>query len=128
MMAMLAIWPLPSGKDYQMSPDPSVPAASGTVHVQKDKDNGNVKLDIKVKHLARPANLNPPATTYLVWIRPSSGDASKQGAIGVDHDLNGELHTETVSKNFDLFITAESGETVNEPSSTQVLRTHIVME
>ena len=128
MMAMLAIWPLPSGKDIRMTADPSVPAAAGTAHVQRDKDNGNVKLDIKVSHLARPENLNPPASTYLVWIRPSGGDAVKQGAIGVDHDLKGELHTVTVSKNFDLFITPEQGETVTVPSSTEVLRTHITMD
>jgi hypothetical protein len=128
MMAMLAIWPLPSGKNYRMTADPSVPAATGTVHAQRDKDNGNIKLDIKVDHLAHPANLNPPASTYLVWIRPSSGDAVKQGAIGVDKGLRGELHTTTVSKNFDLFITPEQGETVTTPSSTEVLRTHITMD
>ena len=128
MMAMPAIWPLPSGKDYRMTADQSVPAAAGTVHVQHDKDNGNTKLDIKVTHLARPANLNPPATTYLVWIRPSGGDAVKQGALKVDHDLNGELHTVTVSKNFDLFITPEDGETVTHPSSLEVLQTHITMD
>src|SRR4051812_11762230 len=120
-LAMLAIWPLPSGKDVRMTADPSVPAASGTVHVQHDKDNGNTKLDIKVSHLARPGNLNHPATAYLVWIRPSGEDAVKQGAIGVDKDLNGELHTATVSKNFDIFITPEDGETVNNPSSLEVL-------
>jgi hypothetical protein len=125
---MLAIWPFHSGKDYQLSPDPSVPAAAGTVHVERDKDNGNTKLDIKVTHLAQPTNLNPPATTYLVWIRPSGGDAVKQDAIGVNNDLNGELHTVTASKNFDLFITPEQGETVSMPSPTEVLRTHITLD
>lgn len=128
LVAMLAIWPFPSGKDFRMTADASVPAASGTVHAQRDKDNGNIKLDIKVTHLARPSNLNPPATTYLVWIRPSGGDAVKQGAIGVDKNLNGELHAVTVSKNFDLFITPEAGETVTVPSSMEVLRTHITLD
>lgn len=128
MMAMLAIWPLPSGRDYRMTADQSVPAASGTVHAQRDKDNGNTRLDIKVNHLARPANLSPPATTYIVWIRPSEGDAVKQGAIGVDKNLNGELHTVTVSKNFDVIVTAEQSESVTVPASMQVLHTHISMD
>jgi hypothetical protein len=128
LVAMLAIWPFPSGKDFPMTADPSVPAAAGKVHVERDKDNRNTNLDIKVTHLARPSNLNPPATTYLVWIRPSGGDAVKQGAIGVDKNLNGELHAVTVLKNFDLFITAEQGETVTVPSSLEVLRTQVTLD
>jgi len=128
LIAILAVWPFPSGKDYRLAADPSVPAATGTVHAQRDKDNQNTKLDIKVDHLAKPDNLTPPATTYLVWIRPGGGDPVKQGAIGVDKDLKGELHAVTVAKNFDLFITAEQGDTVTVPSSTQVLRTHVSMD
>lgn len=128
LVAMLAIWPLPSGKDFRMTADASVPAATGTVHVERDKDNRNTKLDIKVSHLARPTNLNPPASSYLVWIRPNGEDAVKQGAIGVDKNLNGELHAVTVSKNFDLFITAEPGQTVTMPSSMEVLRTHVTLD
>jgi len=127
-IAMLAVWPFPSGKDYRLAADPSVPAATGTVHAQRDKDNQNTKLDIKVDHLARPDALTPPATTYLVWVRPGGGDPVKQGALGVNHDIKGELHAVTVAKNFDLFITAEQGETVTVPSSNQVLRTHVAMD
>ncbi len=79
-----------------------VPAAVGIVKVQKDKDNGNMKLEIKVNHLARPSSLTPSANNYLVWIRPNGGDALKQGAIGVDKNLSGELTVETVAKDFDL--------------------------
>src|SRR5436305_14260620 len=91
-MALLALWPLSSGKDFHMTADQSVPAASGIVHAQRDKDNGNTKLDIKVNHLARPSNLTPPATTYLVWVRPTDGDAVNQGAIGSGKNPNGDLH------------------------------------
>jgi hypothetical protein len=128
MIAMVAIWPLPSGKNYRLTADPSVPAAAGTVHAERDKDNKNTKLEIKVEHLARPDSLTPPATTYLVWVRPTGGDAVKEGAIGVGKDLKGELHTVTVSKNFEVIISAEQGETVTVPSSTQVLRTHVDMD
>lgn len=128
MVAMLAMWPFHSGKNYHMTADRSVPAASGSVHAQRDKDNGNTKLDIKVFHLAHPSDLNPPATTYLVWVRPSGGDAVKEGAIGVSNDLNGEVHAVTVAKNFDVFITPEQSQSVSVPSATEVLRTHVNMD
>lgn len=111
-----------------MVADQSVPAASGTVHAERDKDNGNTKIEIKVNHLARPSNLNPSATTYLVWIRPSGGDAVKQGAIGIDKNLKGEMHTVTVAKNFEIFITSEQSDSVTVPSAVEVLQTHVSMD
>jgi hypothetical protein len=125
-IGLFAIWPFSGGKDYHMTADPSVPAASGTVHAQRDKQNGNTKLDIKVNNLARPSSLTPPSTTYIVWVRPNGGDAVKEGSIGVDDKhLNGELHVVTVSKDFDVFITPEQSTTVTTPSSMEVLRTHV---
>lgn len=108
-----------------MAPGVDVPAATGTVKIQKDKDNGNTKVDIKVDHLARPSSLTPSADVYLVWIRSNGGEALKQGAIGVDKNLSGELKMETVSKDFDVFITAEQGDGATFPSNVKVLRTHV---
>lgn len=125
MVALLGVWPFTQAKEYQMTSAIGVPAATGTVKVQKDKDNGNVKVDIKVDHLARPSSLTPSANDYLVWIRPNGGEAFKQGAIGVDKNLSGELKLETVSKDFDVFITAEQSDSVTSPSSVVVLSTHV---
>lgn len=124
-VAALAIWPFGSGKDYRMVASAQVPAASGTVKVTQDEHNGNMRLDIKVEHLAKPDSLTPPEGTYIVWVRPRGSDAVKQAAIGVSDDLKGELKTTTVSKDFDLFITAERGETVSAPNGPEVLRVHI---
>src|SRR5579863_1836647 len=101
-VAWLAVWPLAGAKVYQMTPAVGVPGATGVVKVQSSKDNGNMKLDIRVDHLARPGSLTPSANNYLVWIRPNGGEAFKQGAIGVDKNLKGELKLETVSKDFDV--------------------------
>ena len=128
MLALLAVWPFGSGREIQMTAASSVPAATGTVKVQKDKDNKNTKLDIKVDHLARPSSLTPSASSYLVWIQPNGGDAFKQGAIGVDNNLSGELKTETVSKDFEVFITAEQSDGVTSPSNVEVLRAHVSMK
>lgn len=122
----LAIWPFSSGgKVYHMTAASAVPAASGTVEVQKDKANGDLKLDIKVHNLAHPSALTPSEDANIVWIRPNGGEAIKQGAIGVDNSLNGALQVETASKDFDLFITAEPGESVAAPSGVEVLKTHV---
>jgi hypothetical protein len=124
-VALLAVWPFPYAKEYRMTSAVGVPGATGIVKVQTAKDNGNMKLDIKVDHLARPSSLTPSANNYLVWIRPNGGEAFKQGAIGVDKKLSGELKLETVSKDFDVFITAEQSDSVTFPSSVEVLRTHV---
>jgi hypothetical protein len=125
MVALLAASAFASAKEYQMTAAAGVPAASGVVKVQRAKDNGNTKLDIKVEHLARPGSLTPSANNYLVWIRPNGGDAFKQGAIGVGKNLSGELRLETVSKDFDVVITAEQSDSVTFPSSVEVLSAHI---
>jgi hypothetical protein len=122
---LLTIWPMSGGKKYRMTADTSVPAASGVVYVQADKNNGNMKLDIKVDNLAQPANLTPSENVYVVWIRPSGENAHKQGALGVDGNLKGELKVITTSKNFDVFITAEQSGSVTEPSGVQILQTHV---
>jgi hypothetical protein len=125
MLALMAVWPLSSAKEYHMTSGVDVPAATGIVKVQRDKENGNIKLDIKVDHLARPSSLTPSASDYLVWIRPNGGEALKQGAIGVDKKLSGELRVETVSKDFEVFITAEQSNSVTLPSNVTVLRAHV---
>jgi hypothetical protein len=117
----------PAGRTYHLQPGKMVPAATGTVTVSKDTNNGNVKLDIKVKNLALPGSLTPPANNYVVWLEPynQQGTPMKQGAIGVDGKLNGELKTETASKNFNVLVTAEQSDAVTSPSKRVVLRGHI---
>ena len=105
----------------------SVPAAAGIVKVQRDKDNGNTKLDIRVWHLANPSRLTPPANAYIVWVRPPDGAAVKQGAIRVDKDQKGEVKLVTEAKDFEVFITAEQSESVDVPSDFQVLRADVTI-
>ncbi len=125
MILLIGIWPFSSGKTYHMKASNSVPAATGTVSVQKNSNNGNTRLDIKVNNLAKPSSLTPPENVYIVWVRPHDGTAVKSGAIGVDKTLNGELKVVTVSKNFEVFITAEQSPSVTEPTGTVVLDTNV---
>jgi hypothetical protein len=124
-LAMLSIWPFSSGTEYKMSGSRIVPAATATVKVQRDKDNGNTKIDLKVSRLARPSSLTPPASVYIVWVRARGSDAVKQGAIGVDNNLNGELKSTTVLKEFDVLVTAEQSESVTAPSEVQIFSTRV---
>ena len=127
MVSMLAIWPWSASKEYPMRASSSVPAAAGIVKVQRDKDSGNTKLDIKVWHLANPSRLTPSATNYIVWVRPRDGAAVKQGAIRVDKNQKGEVKLVTMAKDFEVFITAEQSESADVPSDFQVLRTDVTI-
>lgn len=120
-LLIIFIWPFSSGKTYHMKASNNIPAATGTVKVQKNGNDGNTRLDIKVNHLAKPTSLTPPENVYIVWIRPHDGTAAKKGIIRVDKNLNGELKVVTVSKNFDVFITAEQSPSVTEPTGDEVL-------
>jgi hypothetical protein len=125
--ALLAIWPFSSGQTFVLAPSASVPAASGTVKVSQG-DNGNTRLEVKVKHLAQPSRLTPPAAVYIVWIQASGQAAHKLGAIQLDDDLDGELKTVTTDKVGDLLITAEQSVNVNAPTGTPVLQGHIELK
>lgn len=114
-----------SGRTFHLMPGTMVPAATGTVHVKRGKNNPNMDLDIKVKNLALPGSLTPPANEYIVWIEPHGDQPLKQGAIGVDGKLQGELKTQTTAKNFNVIITAERSEAVTSPSGPVILHGHI---
>ncbi len=108
-----------------MIPAGQVPAAHGVVQVKKDKDDGNLKLDVKVQNLAAPASLTPPESIYVVWIEPQNGQARKIGAFHVGSDLKGEVKATTTAKDFTVDISAEKSEAVQQPTGLQVLHVHI---
>ncbi|MGH9572064.1 MAG: hypothetical protein ACRD40_00825 [Candidatus Acidiferrales bacterium] len=118
-MAM-SVW----AKKFALTASHAVPAATGTVETHLDK-NGNTAVDIKVHHLARPANLTPPATVYIVWFQQSGSEPQKEAELKVSDNLDGELKTTTQWKTFDLIISAESDPAAKLPSDNQVMRTSI---
>lgn len=124
-MLFLAIWPFSSGETYHMTASQSLPAASGTVKVDKGGHNQNTQLDVKVANLAKPVNLTPPANVYILWVRPNGGSAINEGAIRVNNNLDGELKVVTTLKSCDVFITAEQSPTATSPDGINVLQTHI---
>lgn len=101
-----------------------VPAAHGTIQA-KTTDNGNTKLDIKVRALAKPSALTPPQGTYVVWIQAPGHNPVNEGALTVDGDLKGQMTTTTPYKDFKVFITGEKFAQVQEPSGPTVLTAQV---
>lgn len=110
-----------ANKQVRLNPAASVPAATGTAELTHD-DNGNTIVNLKVKHLARPENLSPPRSVYVVWIEPSDGTPIKQGQLQVNSNLEGEFRSPTTYKTFEIFITAEDSSSVTQPRGEEVLR------
>ncbi len=108
-------------KTVHMTPASTQPAAQGTAVLKHDK-NGNLTVDLKVKHLAKPDSLTPPKSTYIVWIQPTNGSVTKLGELKVNDNLQGEFKAPVPVSNFQIFVTAEDGPTVSQPSGTEVLR------
>jgi hypothetical protein len=106
--------------EMQLIADQSVPAATGKVNFEHDK-NHNIKFHIDTKHLARPESLTPPKQAYVVWIQPRGKDPQNAGVLTVDQNLEGSFRGTTPYPTFDVFITAEDSPSADHPSGTQVL-------
>lgn len=123
MVMALATLLLPAGcaGPQKVSTSPAMPAAEGTLRCEKAA-NDNTGIDLKVKHLANPDRLTPPASAYVVWTKIDK-DAPPQniGALAVDSDLNGRLKTVTAMRRFELFVTAEASGQVTTPSGAPLL-------
>ena len=102
----------------------AVPASAGHAEIGTDR-NANTTIDLKVQHLAKPENLTPAASTYVVWIQPRGEAAQNQGGLQVNSDLNGEFKGTTPYKNFDIFVTAENDAKATTPSGQEVMRQHV---
>src|ERR1044072_5058074 len=116
LLTMLAL-----GRDLRLNASPKVPAAEGKLSIDKDS-NGNLKLKVETNHLAKPANLSPSATSYVVGIQPRDGKAKNQGQLKVDDNLKGKFETTSRFQAFDIFVTAEDSPNATTPSGMEVLR------
>jgi hypothetical protein len=110
-----------SHKQVKLNPASSVPAATARAELTHD-DNGNTIIDLKVKHLAKPENLTPSRSVYIVWVQPRGGTPIKQGQLEVNSNLEGEFKTPTTYRSFEIFVTAEDSSSVTQPTGLEVLR------
>ena len=106
--------------DIPLVASSAVPAASGKVSYEHDR-NGNLKLDIKTKHLAAPERLTPAKNSYVVWIRSTDGQTQNAGLLRVNSNLEGSFSTTTPIKAFDISITAEDNPSASQPTGPEIL-------
>ncbi len=111
------------GKPVHLSASTLIPGADGTAKFEMTQ-NGNTSIDLVVQHLAEPGKLTPPAAVYVVWVKiPAESTLQNVGALLLDKDLAGELHTVTPLERFDLIVTAETMPQVQNPTGQPLLWT-----
>ena len=110
------------GTTFPLTPDASVPFASGELDASFE-DNGNNSFTLRVKGLGPASKLNPAATTYVVWITPKKEGAAAQnvGALSVDDSHEGKLEFSTTVNEFGVSITPEPAADALKPSGRDVL-------
>ncbi len=124
-MSGCAMLGLGSGNQHAiLSSTPLLPGAEGDIKYTVSK-NDNTRITLKVKHLAPPEELTPPASHYVVWTRDEKNSPAQNiGALVVDKNLDGELDAVTPWHSFELFITAEGSGQVQQPSGQPLLWTN----
>jgi hypothetical protein len=118
---VLAVGTVGWAKTYHMSATNIVPGAAAELNVEKEK-NGNIQVDVNVKHLAKPGLLTPPANSYVVWFQQQGSAPQNQGELKIGNDLKGELKSTTSLVNFNVFVTGETDPRAKTPSNQLVLQ------
>ncbi|MEJ7829333.1 MAG: hypothetical protein WKF91_14080 [Segetibacter sp.] len=108
-------------------PSTMVPAAQGKVKVKKDNNN-NYKIDVSLVNLAPPERLQPPYSTYVVWIETAQNGTQNIGQLNsssglLSKTLKANLDAVSPYKPIRLFITAENNGAIQYPGATVVLST-----
>ena len=104
-----------------------VPAAEGSVKVDKDK-NKNYVIKIELSNLADPGRLTPPKNVYVVWMVADDNSTKNIGRIKsstsfLSRRLTGSSETVSAVKPIKIFITAEDDATIQYPLTEVVLST-----
>lgn len=107
--------------DVKLRPGTADPSAVGTVDYHHDR-NGNTSFELKVDHLAPPANLQPVKQVYVVWVQAAGQPPENKGVLKVNEDQKGDIKMISPHQAFDIFVTAEDTPSVSQPSGPEVLR------
>lgn len=112
---------------YNFSTSRVVPAAEGSVKVNKDKNN-NYNIELHVKHLAEPKRLSPAKEMYIVWMETEESGQKNIGQLKISNGmlsgtLTSSLKTVATFKPTGFFITAEDNANIQYPVGQTVLTT-----
>jgi hypothetical protein len=98
-----------------------VPAATGDVTVNSDKNN-NYVIQIKLAGQAEAERLQPSKQTYVVWLETDHSAAKNLGQITISN-LKASFETVSSFKPIRIFITAENDPAITYPGTQVVLTT-----
>lgn len=103
------------------------PAARGYVKVDSDR-NKNHEIKVRIYNLAEPDRLDPPATTYVVWMDTEDNETRNIGQIKsskktLSKALKASLETNSPYKPSRVYVTAEDDGNVQEPDDRIILTT-----
>lgn len=103
------------------------PAAEGTIKVNKDK-NKNYVIKIQISNLAEPSRLQPPKSTYVVWMEGDKNETKNIGQIKSSTDLlskrlKGSFETVSSAKPRKIFITSENDASIQYPNNADIVLT-----
>ena len=100
-----------------------VPAARGNVTYCKDKNN-NYEIKLQISYLAEPNRLQPPKTTYVVWMdSDQNSNPINLGQIIGTSKLKIKFETVSSSKPKRIFVTAEEDPSIHYPGGYLILET-----
>jgi outer membrane protein OmpA-like peptidoglycan-associated protein len=102
----------------ELRPTPIVSTGGGDVNV--NYDDGNARIEVKVKDLPPPSKLGP-YTCYVLWALTPDGRAANQGVLGDVEGGKAKLDTQYSASQFALIVTAEPHFAVTAPSNMIVL-------
>jgi len=115
-------------KVYGLSPTSLTPASTGVVEADVD-DNGNRVLTLEVDHLPEPSELGEGLSTFVVWVRPGSGEQFRnQGGLVIDEDRQGTLEFKVPYDSMDVKVTAEADAAALEPGEHVLLEGSVEMD
>lgn len=107
----------------QLTVSPALPATSGTMGVSHDT-SGTTYINIQAKHLAKPEQLHPAKTAYVVWVQPPGEPPQNHGVLQVNDKLEATYSTTAHFNNFGVFVTAENDAHATHPTGPHLLSAH----
>lgn len=120
-VALLALGACLRSQTFALAPAERTPGALGEVEVKR-ADNDNSEVRLKVQHLPEPGQLDPSLRTYVVWIDPGVGRPEQAlGQLQLNNNREATITTKTPFSSFDVFVTAETTPTPQQPSPYVVL-------
>lgn len=113
------------GASIPLETTPRTPAAVGSLEVEKGP-NENTIGQLRVAHLAPPANIRGDLSVYVAWVRPvGANEWQNVGQLVVGETREGSLEMRVPLEEFELSVSAESDGAATNPSEFVVLRGQI---